>query len=67
MDFQYGLQPSYLCSRHEMGVIRDTSFVRGILLSSVQFSIKISIFISIVVYVLLGNKITAEKVSYWTS
>jgi hypothetical protein len=50
-----------------MGVIRDTSFVRGILLSSVQFSIKISIFISIVVYVLLGNKITAEKVSYWTS
>ncbi|KAJ8926773.1 hypothetical protein NQ314_020823 [Rhamnusium bicolor] len=42
--------------------IRLTSFMRGIILSFIMYSTRLSIFGSILAYVLLGNDITAEKV-----
>lgn len=41
--------------------------MRGILLSFIMYSTRMSIFISILAYVLLGNYITAEKVFVLTS
>lgn len=41
--------------------------MRGILLSFIMYSTRMSIFVSILAYVLLGNYITAEKVFVLTS
>lgn len=41
--------------------------MRGVLLSFIMYSTRMSIFISILAYVLLGNYITAEKVFVLTS
>lgn len=49
--------------RREIQTIRAALYVRGLLLSFGKFSTKIAIFIAIVSYAVLGNKITAEKVS----
>lgn len=37
------------------------SYIRGIMLSFIMFSTRVSIFISLVVFALLGNLVTAEK------
>lgn len=41
--------------------------MRGILLSFIMYSTRMSIFVSILAYLLLGNNITAEKVFVLTS
>lgn len=43
-------------------MIRLTSYMRGITLSFIMYSTRMSIFASILTYVLLGNNITAQKV-----
>ncbi|XP_021928195.1 LOW QUALITY PROTEIN: probable multidrug resistance-associated protein lethal(2)03659 [Zootermopsis nevadensis] len=56
---------AYLVSvarRNEIQTVRAALYVRGLLLLIGKFSTKIAIFIAIVSYALLGNKITAEKV-----
>jgi hypothetical protein len=52
---------SFFC-RHEIQTVRAALYVRGLLLSFGKFSTKIAIFVAIVSYAALGNKITAEKV-----
>ncbi|XP_050579550.1 probable multidrug resistance-associated protein lethal(2)03659 isoform X2 [Bombus affinis] len=48
--------------RREISVIRGMSLVRGITMSFIMFTTRMSLFITIVTYVLYGHKITAEKV-----
>ncbi|PSN47509.1 hypothetical protein C0J52_02251 [Blattella germanica] len=50
-----------LARKHEVKVIRTMCYVRGFLLSSEKFSIRLSIFVGVVMYVMTGNTITAEK------
>lgn len=45
----------------EIKVIRYVSYVRGILLSFIMFTTRVSIFVSLVGFALLGNLVTAEK------
>lgn len=47
--------------KKEINVIRYVSFIRGILLSFIMFTTRVSIFISLVAFALLGNLVTAEK------
>lgn len=47
--------------RKEINVIKYVSFIRGILLSFIMFTTRVSIFISLVAFALLGNLVTAEK------
>lgn len=47
--------------RKEINVIRYTSYIRGILLSFIMFTTRVSIFISLVAFALMGNYVTAEK------
>lgn len=47
--------------RNEMKLIRYASYVRSLLLSFNMFSTRLSIFGSLVVFVLVGNVVTAEK------
>nr|CAD7458628.1 unnamed protein product [Timema tahoe] len=56
-----------LARKREIDCIRATSYIRGIILSFIMFTTRISIFLSILAYVLLGNNITAEKVFVLTS
>ncbi|ERL96061.1 hypothetical protein D910_00906, partial [Dendroctonus ponderosae] len=49
-------------ARYEIKSITKTSYMRGIQLSFIMYSTRISIFGSILAYVLLGHNITAEKV-----
>ncbi|XP_050313562.1 probable multidrug resistance-associated protein lethal(2)03659 [Anthonomus grandis grandis] len=53
--------------RFEIKAIRKSSYMRGIQISFIMYSTRISIFASILAYVLLGYKITAEKVFVLTS
>lgn len=53
--------PQFSC-RYEIKSIKKTSYMRGIQLSFIMYSTRISIFGSILAYVLLGHNITAEKV-----
>ncbi|XP_060815467.1 probable multidrug resistance-associated protein lethal(2)03659 isoform X2 [Bombus pascuorum] len=48
--------------RREISVIRGMSLVRGITMSFIMFTTRMSLFITIVTYILYGHKITAEKV-----
>lgn len=50
-----------LARRNEIKVIKYVSYVRGILLSFIMFTTRVSIFISLVAYALLGNIVSAEK------
>lgn len=50
-----------LARRKEIKVIKYVSYIRGILLSFIMFTTRVSIFISLVAYALLGNIVTAEK------
>ncbi|XP_059619578.1 probable multidrug resistance-associated protein lethal(2)03659 isoform X2 [Phlebotomus argentipes] len=45
----------------ELKVIRYVSYIRGILLSFIIFSTRVSVFISLIAFALLGNVVTAEK------
>ncbi|XP_017787048.1 PREDICTED: probable multidrug resistance-associated protein lethal(2)03659 isoform X2 [Nicrophorus vespilloides] len=56
-----------LARRFEIKSIRGTSYVRGILLSFIMFTTRISIFVSVLTYVLAGYNITAEQVFVLTS
>jgi hypothetical protein len=48
--------------RLEVGHIKRSSYIRGVFLSLVMIATRFTIFITIVVYVLIGEEITAEKV-----
>lgn len=45
----------------EINVIKYVSYIRGILLSFIMFTTRVSIFISLVSFALLGNFVSAEK------
>lgn len=47
--------------KKEINVIRYVSWIRGILLSFIIFSSRVSIFISLVMYAVLGNFVTAQS------
>ncbi|CAD6992118.1 unnamed protein product [Ceratitis capitata] len=47
--------------RKEMKFIRNVNYVRGILQSFIMFMTRVSVFVSLVGYVLLGQFLTAEK------
>lgn len=47
--------------RKEIKVIRYVSWIRGILLSFIIFTTRVSVFISLVAYALLGNIVTAQQ------
>lgn len=53
--------------RHEIRAVTGASYVRGVLLSFIMFSTRISIFISIFAYILFGETIYAEQVFVITS
>ncbi|KAL0104937.1 hypothetical protein PUN28_016527 [Cardiocondyla obscurior] len=48
--------------KKEINVIRWASYIRGITMSFIIFSTRMSLFITVLAYVLFGYKITAEKV-----
>ncbi|KAL6424777.1 hypothetical protein ACFW04_010016 [Cataglyphis niger] len=48
--------------KKEVNVIRGTSYIRGVTMSFIIFSTRMSLFITVLSYVLFGFKITAEKV-----
>lgn len=48
--------------RKEVNVIRWASYIRGVTMSFIIFSTRMSLFITVLAYVLFDNKITAEKV-----
>ncbi|XP_052861311.1 probable multidrug resistance-associated protein lethal(2)03659 [Anopheles cruzii] len=50
-----------MARKKEIKVIRYVSYIRGILLSFIMFTTRVSIFISLVAYALLGEVVTAEK------
>uniref|UniRef100_W4VRR2 Putative abc transporter c family member n=1 Tax=Corethrella appendiculata TaxID=1370023 RepID=W4VRR2_9DIPT len=56
-----------LTRKKEIQVIRYVSYIRGILLSFIMFTTRVSIFISLVVFAVLGNVVTAEKAFVITS
>lgn len=47
--------------KKEINSIRQVSYIRGILLSFIMFLTRVSIFLSLVGYVLLSNILSAEK------
>ncbi|KAI4464485.1 atp-binding cassette sub-family c [Holotrichia oblita] len=56
-----------LARKHEIRAVTGASYVRGVLLSFIMFSTRISIFISIFAYILFGKTIYAEQVFVITS
>nr|XP_022908005.1 probable multidrug resistance-associated protein lethal(2)03659 [Onthophagus taurus] len=56
-----------LARKREIQSIQGASYVRGVLLSFIMFSTRISIFLSVFAYILFGNRITAEQVFVITS
>jgi ATP-binding cassette subfamily C (CFTR/MRP) protein 4 len=50
-----------LARKKEIRVIRYVSYIRGILLSFIMFTTRVSIFMSLVGYALLGNILTAKQ------
>uniref|UniRef100_A0A182JFG2 Uncharacterized protein n=1 Tax=Anopheles atroparvus TaxID=41427 RepID=A0A182JFG2_ANOAO len=50
-----------MARKKEIKVIRYVSYIRGILLSFIMFTTRVSIFLSLVAYALLGEVVTAEK------
>ncbi|XP_076167723.1 putative multidrug resistance-associated protein lethal(2)03659 isoform X2 [Ptiloglossa arizonensis] len=53
--------------RREISVIRATSLIRGVTMSFIIFSTRMSLFITILAYVLYGRNITAQKVFMLTA
>lgn len=56
-----------MARRYEIKSIRVSSYMRGITLSFIMFTTRMSIFASVLAYVLYDNRITAEKVFVLTS
>ncbi|KAF2894430.1 hypothetical protein ILUMI_11737 [Ignelater luminosus] len=56
-----------LARRFEIKSIRATSYIRGIVLSFIMFTTRISIFVTILAYVLFDNKIDAKQVFVLTA
>lgn len=56
-----------LARKNEIKQIRATSIIRGIIGSFIMFTTRISIFISVLAFVLLGGNITAQQVFVITS
>lgn len=56
-----------LARKLEIKEIRATSYIRGVLGSFIMFTTRMSIFISVLAYVLLNEYITAEQVFVMTS
>uniref|UniRef100_A0A182NJ65 Multidrug resistance-associated protein lethal(2)03659 n=1 Tax=Anopheles dirus TaxID=7168 RepID=A0A182NJ65_9DIPT len=50
-----------MARKKEIKVIRYVSYIRGILLSFIMFTTRVSIFLSLVAYALAGQVVTAEK------
>ncbi|CAD1479365.1 unnamed protein product, partial [Heterotrigona itama] len=48
--------------KREISVIRGMSLIRGVTMSFILFTTRMSLFATIVAYIMLGNRITAEKV-----
>ncbi|XP_077301221.1 putative multidrug resistance-associated protein lethal(2)03659 [Arctopsyche grandis] len=48
--------------RKEMNLIRKTTWIKAVTLCCVKLNTRISIFISIIAYIFLGNQITASKI-----
>ncbi|XP_066581201.1 probable multidrug resistance-associated protein lethal(2)03659 [Prorops nasuta] len=53
--------------KKEINVIRATSYIRGVTMSFIIFTTRMSLFITILAYVLYDNIITAEKVFMLTA
>lgn len=53
--------------RKEINVIRETSYIRGVTMSFIIFTTRMSLFITVLAYVLSDFKITAEKVFMLTA
>ncbi|XP_051160133.1 probable multidrug resistance-associated protein lethal(2)03659 [Leptopilina boulardi] len=53
--------------KKEINVIRATSYIRGVIMSFIMFSTRLSLFITVLAYVLYGNRITAEIVFMLTA
>ncbi|XP_031342831.1 probable multidrug resistance-associated protein lethal(2)03659 isoform X2 [Photinus pyralis] len=51
-----------LARRHEIDSIRGASYIRAIILSFMLFATRVSLFVTILSYVLFGEKVTAKKV-----
>jgi ATP-binding cassette, subfamily C (CFTR/MRP), member 4 len=50
-----------LARRKEVRVIRYVSYIRGIILSFIMFTTRVSVFISLIAFALLGNVVTAKQ------
>ncbi|CAH1104174.1 unnamed protein product [Psylliodes chrysocephalus] len=48
--------------RKELKVLRQTSYIRGMIMSFIMFTSRSAIFLTVISYMLLGNHISAEKV-----
>nr|XP_013098632.1 unnamed protein product [Stomoxys calcitrans] len=59
-EYPFGKIVAY-ARKKEINSIRHSSYIRGILLSFIMFLTRVSIFLSLVGYVLLSNLLTAEK------
>ncbi|EZA62671.1 putative multidrug resistance-associated protein [Ooceraea biroi] len=53
--------------KKEINVIRGTSYIRGVTMSFIIFTTRMSLFITVLAYVLSGFQITAEKVFMMTA
>jgi ATP-binding cassette, subfamily C (CFTR/MRP), member 4 len=49
-------------SRAEIKQITYTSYIKGVFLSFIMFTTRVTVYVTVVAYVLLGNRISAEKV-----
>ncbi|KAK9737636.1 ABC transporter transmembrane region [Popillia japonica] len=56
-----------LARKHEIRAVTGASYVRGVLLSFIMFSTRISIFISIFAYILFGETIYSTRISIFIS
>lgn len=54
-------------SRREIKVISAMSYIRGVTLSFIMFTTRLSVFFTIITYILLGQRITADKVFMLTA
>jgi hypothetical protein len=61
------LKRSNLVRRKEINVIKATSYIRGVTMSFIIFTTRMSLFITVLAYVLSGFQITAEKVFMMTA
>ncbi|XP_014296337.1 probable multidrug resistance-associated protein lethal(2)03659 [Microplitis demolitor] len=53
--------------KREMRVVRYTSFIRGVIMSFIMFTTRLSLFLTILAYVLSDKQITAETVFMLTA